>query len=86
MFRLCFQAANAKEEDLDELLKILDCFFDPEKKPVQPKTIFYQNNNYKPRPRKMRRKKIDKNMNQEENTDKNIENDKNMVNEIEVEC
>lgn len=31
--------ANAKEEDFAELLEILDCYFDPEKKPVQPKPL-----------------------------------------------
>lgn len=31
------EVANAKEKDLDELLEILDCFFDPDKKAVQPK-------------------------------------------------
>lgn len=40
---------NAKEEDLKELLEILDCFFDPEKKPVQPKPRFFQNNRKGPR-------------------------------------
>uniref|UniRef100_V5GJ40 Maternal protein exuperantia-1 n=1 Tax=Anoplophora glabripennis TaxID=217634 RepID=V5GJ40_ANOGL len=32
------EVANAKEKDLNELLEILDCFFDPDKKAVQPKT------------------------------------------------
>lgn len=31
---------NAKEEDLIELLVILDCFFDPDKQPVKPKTTW----------------------------------------------
>lgn len=31
--------ANAKEEEFAELLEILDCYFDPEKKPVQPKPL-----------------------------------------------
>ncbi|KAG5894790.1 hypothetical protein JTB14_005226 [Gonioctena quinquepunctata] len=31
------EVANAEDKDLDELLEILDCFFDPEKKAVQPK-------------------------------------------------
>lgn len=31
--------ANAKEEDFAELLEILDCYFDPDKKPVQPKPL-----------------------------------------------
>ncbi|KAJ8963078.1 hypothetical protein NQ318_018542 [Aromia moschata] len=39
------KVANAKEKDLQELLEILDCFFDPEKKAVQPKaTKFFPNN------------------------------------------
>lgn len=32
-----FKVANANEKDLEELLEILDCFFDPAKKAVQPK-------------------------------------------------
>lgn len=43
-----FQVANAKEKDLDELLEILDCFFDPEKKAVRPKPRFPTNNNRRP--------------------------------------
>ncbi|CAG9821654.1 unnamed protein product [Phaedon cochleariae] len=31
------KVANANEKDREELLEILDCFFDPEKKAVQPK-------------------------------------------------
>lgn len=30
-------------------MEILDCFFDPEKKPVQPKPRFFQNNRKGPR-------------------------------------
>ncbi|XP_060532538.1 maternal protein exuperantia [Cylas formicarius] len=47
------EVANAKETDLNELLEILDCFFDPQKKPVQPKTGSWNNryNNNRPRPR-----------------------------------
>ncbi|GJQ66342.1 exu [Trypoxylus dichotomus] len=41
---LTAEISNAKEEDLIELLEILDCFFDPEKKPVQPKPRYFQNN------------------------------------------
>lgn len=78
------QIADAKEEDLNELLEILDCFFDPEKKPVQPKQRFYQNN-YKQKSKKIKKKKTDRNMNQSENSNKNIENDKNISNEIKVE-
>lgn len=44
---LCFrltlvwlQIANPKEEDLIELLMILDCFFDPDKQPLKPKTTW----------------------------------------------
>ncbi|KAK9873246.1 hypothetical protein WA026_021734 [Henosepilachna vigintioctopunctata] len=49
---------NAGESDLKELLEILDCFFDPEKKPVQPKVRFYpnQNNNRAPRQRRISHK------------------------------
>lgn len=39
------QIANAKEKDLEELLNILDCFFDPEKKAIQPKKYFSNNFN-----------------------------------------
>ncbi|KAK9687303.1 Exuperantia SAM-like domain [Popillia japonica] len=35
------EISNAKEEDLTELLEILDCFFDPDKKPVQPKPRYF---------------------------------------------
>lgn len=35
------QVANAKENELSDLLEILDCFFDPEKKPVQPKPRYF---------------------------------------------
>lgn len=35
------QVANAKEKELSDLLEILDCFFDPEKKPVQPKPRYF---------------------------------------------
>lgn len=49
------QVANAEEKDLTELLEILDCFFDPEKKPVQPKVRFYPNqNNNRRQPRQRR--------------------------------
>lgn len=47
------QIPNPKETELKDLLEILDCYFDPEKKPIQPKPRFYQqnnnNNNRKPR-------------------------------------
>lgn len=41
------EVVNAEEQDLNELLEILDCFFDPEKKPVtnQPKVRYYPNQN-----------------------------------------
>ncbi|XP_023016516.1 maternal protein exuperantia [Leptinotarsa decemlineata] len=38
------EVANAKEKDLEELLEILDCFFDPEKKAIQPKQQQQQRN------------------------------------------
>lgn len=44
-----FQVANAKEQELSDLLEILDCFFDPEKKPVQPKPRFFPNQSRRPR-------------------------------------
>ncbi|XP_030763995.1 maternal protein exuperantia [Sitophilus oryzae] len=46
------EIANAKEEDLNELLDILDRYFDPDKQPVKPKTP-WRNNKYNrgPRPR-----------------------------------
>lgn len=43
--------ANAKEKELSDLLEILDCFFDPDKKPVQPKPRFYPNNGQQRRQR-----------------------------------
>lgn len=39
------EISNAKEEELEELVHILDCYFDPEKKAVQPKPRFFNNNN-----------------------------------------
>ncbi|KAL3285533.1 hypothetical protein HHI36_000064 [Cryptolaemus montrouzieri] len=55
------EVANAEENDLKELLEILDCFFDPEKKPVQPKVRFYPNqNNRRPRQRKISNKEKSK--------------------------
>lgn len=49
IFFFCLQIANAEEADLKELLEILDCFFDPEKKPVEPKRTFFANNNQRRR-------------------------------------
>lgn len=37
---------------MEELLEILDCFFDPEKKPVRPKRFMPNNNNNNRRNRK----------------------------------
>lgn len=34
---------NIKDEDYEELLEILDCYFDPAKKPVQPKPLPQRN-------------------------------------------
>ncbi|KAB0793388.1 hypothetical protein PPYR_00243 [Photinus pyralis] len=45
------EVPNAKEKDLTELLEILDCFFDPEKKAIQPKPRFFANQNRNPRSR-----------------------------------
>lgn len=45
----CLQVSNANEKDQLELLEILDCFFDPEKKPVQPKPRVYSDRPRKPR-------------------------------------
>lgn len=45
-----FQVPNANEKEQLELLEILDCFFDPEKKPIQPKPRVYNDD----RPRKPR--------------------------------
>lgn len=42
------EIANAKEADLTELLEILDCFFDPDKQPIKPKTTW---NRFNRRPR-----------------------------------
>lgn len=57
---------NAKEKDIVELLEILDCFFDPEKKAVQPKPRFFANQN--------RRDKEKPPTNNKENNEKNINN------------
>ncbi|KAK4883831.1 hypothetical protein RN001_000102 [Aquatica leii] len=43
------EVPNAKEKDLTELLEILDCFFDPQKKAVQPKPRFFANQNRRPK-------------------------------------
>ncbi|KAF5307488.1 hypothetical protein FQR65_LT06843 [Abscondita terminalis] len=51
------EVPNAKEKDLTELLEILDCFFDPQKKAVQPKPRFFANQNRRP---KMRRPTLNK--------------------------
>lgn len=59
---------NAKEKDLAELLEILDCYFDPEKKAIQPKPRFFANQNRRP---KGRRQVVDNN---KENTNKNVNN------------
>ncbi|XP_065166895.1 maternal protein exuperantia isoform X2 [Atheta coriaria] len=40
---LITQVQNLKDEEKEELLEILDCYFDPEKKAVQPKPKFFQN-------------------------------------------
>ncbi|KAF7284370.1 hypothetical protein GWI33_022158 [Rhynchophorus ferrugineus] len=45
------EIANAKEADLTELLDILDCYFDPDKQPIKPKTQWnskYRGNNSRP--------------------------------------
>lgn len=55
--RLLFQIANAKEKDLEELLNILDCFFDPEKKAIQPKKFIFSNNYNKRRTKSFNRNK-----------------------------
>ncbi|KAJ8924456.1 hypothetical protein NQ315_007253 [Exocentrus adspersus] len=62
------EIANAKEKDLNELLEILDCFFDPEKKAVQPKTprFYPQYNN--------RRRQRFNNKNQSSNSDSHSPN------------
>lgn len=44
------QIENVKESELKELLNILDCFFDPEKEPVQPKRPKPQFGQPTPRP------------------------------------
>ncbi|KAF2897649.1 hypothetical protein ILUMI_08516 [Ignelater luminosus] len=62
------EVPNAKEKDLVELLEILDCFFDPEKKAIQPKPRFFANQNRRP---KGRRQIVDNN---KENTNKNVNN------------
>ncbi|KAL1513977.1 hypothetical protein ABEB36_003308 [Hypothenemus hampei] len=45
------EIANAKEADITELLEILDCFFDPDKQPVKPKTTWYRFGYRRPRPK-----------------------------------
>jgi maternal-effect protein exuperantia len=42
---LKIELSDIKEEEMTELLEILDCYYDPEKKAVQPKPRFYQNKN-----------------------------------------
>ncbi|XP_066142683.1 maternal protein exuperantia [Euwallacea fornicatus] len=45
------EIANAIEADLTELLEILDCFFDPDKQPIKPKTTWGRYRNYRSRPK-----------------------------------
>ncbi|EFA07494.1 maternal protein exuperantia-1 [Tribolium castaneum] len=67
------EVANAKETELSELLDILDCFFDPEKKAVQPKPRYYQNNNNR-KPRGTR-KSFNKDRNSESTSSPNASSD-----------
>ncbi|XP_045483179.1 maternal protein exuperantia [Harmonia axyridis] len=70
------EVANAEEKDLTELLEILDCFFDPEKKPVQPKVRFYPNqNNNRKQPRQRRNSNRQKNKKTSEPMSPNISSD-----------
>lgn len=62
------EVPNAKEKDITELLEILDCYFDPEKKAVQPKPRFYANQNR--RPNNKGKRQIDN----KENNNKNVNN------------
>ncbi|CAH1365028.1 hypothetical protein MTP99_001340 [Tenebrio molitor] len=66
------EVANAKDTELNELLDILDCFFDPDKKPIQPKPRYFQNNNRKPRGT---RKSFNKDRNSESTSSPNMSSD-----------
>ncbi|XP_044263941.1 maternal protein exuperantia [Tribolium madens] len=68
------EVANAKETELNELLDILDCFFDPEKKAVQPKPRYYQNQNNNRKPRGTR-KSFNKDRNSESTSSPNVSSD-----------
>ncbi|XP_018324338.1 maternal protein exuperantia-1 [Agrilus planipennis] len=57
------EVPNAKEKDITELLEILDCFFDPDKKAVQPKPRFFSNQRRVPRSRKFSDREKTKNNN-----------------------
>lgn len=50
------EVSNANEKDMEELLEILDCYFDPEKKPIRPKR-FAPNNNRRNRKKSFNSKK-----------------------------
>ncbi|CAG9857790.1 unnamed protein product [Phyllotreta striolata] len=50
------EVANANEKEFEDLLEILDCFFDPEKKAVQPKPM-QQRSPYRRRNNQFRRNK-----------------------------
>lgn len=83
-----WQVANAKEADLIELLEILDCFFDPDKQPVKPKTTWNRFANRRSGPKQFNknrrsssRSKKDPEMKQESKVEsaENNENDDNNI-------
>lgn len=45
------EVATANDQDITDLLEILDCFFDPDKKPVEPKPRMPRDFTRKPRER-----------------------------------
>ncbi|KAF5284101.1 hypothetical protein FQA39_LY17112 [Lamprigera yunnana] len=60
------EVPNVKEKDLAELIEIFDCFFDPQKKAVQPKPRFFANQN--------RRHNVKKHTPNKENNNANLNN------------
>ena len=73
---------NAKSNELTELLEILDCFFDPEKKPVQPKPRTF---NPQRRSRFNRQRKDSRNNQSANNVDVKVEPKGELDSEVKVE-
>jgi len=72
------EIANAKEADLTELLEILDCFFDPDKQPIKPKTTWSRYN------RRPRQKSFSKNRRSKSKNSESKENDSNEDNNTSI--